>query len=85
MPQILDPRTGAVWNGSAWPDPYTRGYHTTVLLLPDARVIVAGGRTFAGGDPDLTNLWDERTDMRYYYPPYFGPILAGTSDCQTAT
>jgi hypothetical protein len=76
-PQILDPRTGAVWTGSPWPDPYTRGYHNTSIVLPDARVIIASGRTFEGGEPDITNNWDERPDMRYYYPPYFTPIFAG--------
>jgi hypothetical protein len=76
-PQILDPETGAVFTGTPWPDPLARGYHNTALLLPDARVIVLSGRTYEGGDPDQTNLWDEQPTLRYYSPPYLTPVAAG--------
>ena len=43
----------------------TRGYHTVSLLLPDGRVLVAGGRT--GGAAALN---DEQPTMEIYSPPY---------------
>lgn len=43
----------------------TRGYHTVSLLLPDGRVLVAGGRT--GG---VTASPDEQPTMEIYSPPY---------------
>lgn len=76
-PQILDPETGAVYTGTPWPDRELRAYHNTALLLPDGRVIVGGGRTYEGGDPDVTGRTDERADLRYYEPPYLGPLQGG--------
>ena len=43
----------------------TRGYHTVSILLPDGRVLVAGGRT--GG---VTGDNDEQPTMEIYSPPY---------------
>jgi len=43
----------------------TRGYHTVSLLLPDGRVLVAGGRT--GG---VNGPVDEQPTMEIYSPPY---------------
>ena len=42
-----------------------RGYHTVSLLLPDGRVLVAGGRT--GGAAGIN---DEQPTMEIYSPPY---------------
>lgn len=78
-PQILDPSTGALYTGTPWPDRELRAYHNTALLLPDGRVLVAGGRTYEGGDPDVTGLTDERTDLRYYEPPYLGVLQSGAA------
>jgi hypothetical protein len=64
-PQIIDPRSGRVRTGPEWPDPHDRGYHNVGLLLPDGRVLTAGG---AGGRNRTPN--NERTDLRYYVPGY---------------
>ena len=67
--------SGAVYNAEMW-DPATeswstmaamstsRLYHSTALLLPDGRVLLAGGGgDGAGGDVDHYN-------GQYYFPPY---------------
>jgi Domain of unknown function (DUF1929) len=73
-PQIIDPDSGLVRTGAAWPDVGRRGYHNVALLLPDGRVLTGGGepgdiRGAPGGVP-------ERTDLRHYSPPYLSTSLA---------
>lgn len=53
--------TGAAASGE------TRGYHNVALLLPDGRVLIAGGRSRGSepGDPE-----DESPSFRYLLPPY---------------
>lgn len=41
-----------------------RGYHATSVLLPDGRVLVAGGRDISKSDSY------EKPSFRYYYPDY---------------
>ena len=46
--------------------PVTRGYHTVSVLLPDRRVLVAGGRTGGSKGPE-----DEQPTLQFLYPSYF--------------
>jgi hypothetical protein len=57
--------TGAAASGEV------RGYHNVALLLPDGRVLVAGGRS-RGSQPDDPE--DEKASLRYLYPPYVSPL-----------
>jgi YVTN family beta-propeller protein len=57
-PEIWNPETGN-WRGMANMS-VVRGYHSTALLLPDARVLVAGGG-YSGGD---------HLDGQVFTPPY---------------
>lgn len=45
--------------------PETRGYHAVSLLLPDGRVLIAGGRR-----GDKNHPADEQPTLRYLYPSY---------------
>src|SRR5262249_41621657 len=46
-PQLWTPPTpgaaNGTWSAALAPDPVRRGYHSTTLLLPDGRVLSAGG------------------------------------------
>jgi Domain of unknown function (DUF1929)/FlgD Ig-like domain/Kelch motif len=42
IPRMFDP-TSRQWGSDLAPDPGDRGYHSSALLLPDARVLCAGG------------------------------------------
>jgi hypothetical protein len=59
--EIWDPNTGQ-WTTVA-SMAVTRGYHTSTLLLPDGRVLVAGSGHAAPGDPGQYNA-------QIYSPPY---------------
>jgi len=64
VPYIWTPPTGSgagTWSSALATEPENRGYHSTTLLLPDARILSAGG--FPGADP-------ERMYARVYSPPY---------------
>jgi Domain of unknown function (DUF1929) len=71
-PQIIDPDSGAVTDGPAWPDGGVRGYHNSALLVPDGRVLTASGE---GGElSGRPGGPSERTDLRYYSPPYLSVV-----------
>src|SRR4029434_2822510 len=67
---IPGPRTAELWNASteSWTtmaaehDP--RMYHSTAILLPDARVLIAGG----GKDPEAVAINARRAEISS--PPY---------------
>jgi hypothetical protein len=61
-PELWDPATGR-WTELA-PMAGKRLYHSTALLLPDARVFVAGG-----GQPAAAGETD-RFDAQFFSPPY---------------
>ncbi len=77
---------GEIWNPSTgqWTTvasmSATRGYHTSTLLMPDGRVLVAGSGHAAPGEPGQYNA-------QYYSPPYLfnGPRPTITSAPTSAT
>ena len=60
-PELWNPDT-ETWTSMA-PMQTPRMYHSTSLLLPDGRVLVAGGGRYNGGAPDYLNA-------EIYSPPY---------------
>lgn len=59
-PEIWNPQTGE-WTSDLAPHAHARLYHSTALLLPDGRVMIAGG-----GSPGPRNYMD----AEFYSPPY---------------
>lgn len=90
QPELYDPGADALANGSSDllaatpvdnallpPAQYPRGYHVLAVLLPDARVLLAGG--------EIINNIDSRFTGEIFSPPYlyygFRPsIRAGSTD-----
>ena len=70
--ELWDPVTGE-WTLMAAED-IDRCYHSTALLLPDGRVLSAGGGEYAPGNPDLPNQpnppGDSHRDAQLFSPPY---------------
>jgi galactose oxidase len=62
--QFVDPAKGFGVVTGARESGFVRGYHAVVLLLPDGRVLVGGGR-----DND-TAVSGEKAHFQYYYPGY---------------
>ncbi len=67
QPQIFDPETRA-WSGPLATAPAIRGYHSTAVLMPDARVLSWGG--FINNTP--------RDSAEVYSPPYLFSDGSGT-------
>jgi len=77
--EIYDPTTGT-WAQVATPNVQTRVYHSVALLLPDGRVITAGGNPNRLNQCLWNNSWEECTDgdrplseehrVEVYSPPY---------------
>lgn len=67
QPQIFDP-VSRTWSGPLATAPAIRGYHSTAVLLPDARVLTWGG--FINNTP--------RDSAEVYSPPYLFADAAGT-------
>ena len=61
----LDLRPPASFTTGAAASGETRGYHNLALLLPDGRVLIAGGRSRGETGPE-----DEKPTFRYLLPPY---------------
>jgi hypothetical protein len=85
--ELWDPATGK-WTLMPAEDT-DRCYHSIALLLPDGRVLSAGGGEYAPGNPALPNQpnppADSHTDAQLYSPPYLmkGPrpqILAAPAE-----
>jgi Domain of unknown function (DUF1929) len=72
-PQIIDPDSGAVTTGPAWPDNGVRGYHNVALLLADGKVLTGSGESSGelSGKPGGPG---ERTDIRHYSQPYLSVL-----------
>ena len=70
--ELWDPATGQ-WMLLAAED-VDRCYHSTALLLPDGRVLSAGGGEYAPGNPALPNQpnppGDSHNDAQIFTPPY---------------
>lgn len=62
--EYLDPLNGFSQSLGTADGGEVRGYHATSLLLPDGRVLVAGGRDISKSDTY------EKSSFRYYYPDY---------------
>jgi galactose oxidase len=62
--EYVDPRLGFSVGLGAADGGEVRGYHSVSLLLPDGRVVVAGGRDVSTEDSM------EKPTLRYYYPHY---------------
>jgi galactose oxidase len=74
--QYVDPMNGySVTTGSS-SMAQIRGYHTTSLLLPDGRVLIAGGRDAS------TSTSTEKPSLQYYSPDYMTktrPVILGAT------
>ncbi len=66
LPEIYDPRTG-VWTPMA-PMQHPRQYHSEAVLLPDGRILSAGGIDPTQGGPPAR---DQRF-LEVFSPPYLG-------------
>lgn len=62
-PQVWDP-TIPNWGDTLAEEPSSRGYHSTALLLPDARIISSGGNAHNGPTTDQPSTFS------IFEPPY---------------
>ncbi|MFP5256672.1 MAG: galactose oxidase-like domain-containing protein [Acidimicrobiia bacterium] len=66
--QYIDPANGFAVTDAAGGMTQTRGYHTVSLLLPDGKILLAGGR-----DSD-TETTLEKPTLQYFSPDYMAKV-----------
>ncbi len=82
QPEIYDPATDAWTIGASSKVP--RLYHSVALLLPDGRVIAAGGNPEPGTHVEWDNDPNEEMRLDIYSPPYLfkgpRPVIAAAPE-----
>jgi hypothetical protein len=68
IPEIYDPATDT-WTPMA-PSTVPRLYHSTALLLPDGRVVTAGGNPDGGTHVQWDHDAEEEMRLEVFHPPY---------------
>ncbi len=82
-PELWDPygASGGVWmtDQTLTPSANYRGYHSTSLLLPDGRILCAGGNYTLAEDPNVQSAYLDHQRQADIYTPYYLLKMSGST------